>query len=85
MDDVLVMKDEQGGTATLTIFSPMSRYSKPVLRIEADDISGDFGPGDMIQTPDGIITAGQVVAGWMERPGRTDQEKAAGKSFLSQM
>lgn len=87
MDDILIAKDEDGGTAVLTTWSPMSHYGIPVLRVTADDVDGDFGPADIIgdpRQPESLITAASIVAGWASQPGRTDAERAAARSFLQQ-
>lgn len=88
----LVLRDAQGGEAWLTTDSPVSHYGCPVLRISAEDVLGDFGPADMIDTsgdperihPDRIITAADVVVGWAMKPDRTPEEKAAARKFLRQ-
>lgn len=80
MKDILICKDAGGGTAVLTNYSPMSHYGTPVLRIEANDISGDFGPADMV----GDVTAASVVAGWAAQPDRTTEDLQAAIKFLSQ-
>jgi hypothetical protein len=82
--DILVSTDERGGIAVLTTASPASSHGIPVLRIEAEDVSGDFGPSDLIGEPGNLITAASVVAGWIERPGRTAEEFAAARKFLGQ-
>ncbi len=81
MNDLLVTQDEKGGTATLTTASPLSHYGLPVLRIEAEDVSGDFGPSDCIAPG---LTAAGVVAGWAKEEGRTPEELQAARRFLSQ-
>jgi hypothetical protein len=82
--DILVLKDKKGGTARLTTDSPMSHYGAPVLRIEAEDIDGDFGPSDLLGNLPNIHTAGGVVMGWLSQTGRTRQEIEAGRKFLMQ-
>lgn len=81
MDDILISTDKDGGTAILTTASPMSHYGIPVLRIEADDVDGDFGPADII---DGGMTAASVILGWANIPGRTDEELRAARLYLGQ-
>lgn len=81
MEDILISIDPNGGTATLTTASPMSHYGIPVLRIEADDVEGDFGPADII---DGDMTAAGVILGWANRPGRTEDELRAARLYLGQ-
>lgn len=90
--NILVTRDAQGGEAWLTTDSPASHYGCPVLRIEADDVDGDFGPADMIDTsgdanrihPERIVTAADVVAGWARSTERTPEEIEAARKFLSQ-
>lgn len=90
--NILIQTDKDGGTAHLTTDSSQSHYGCPVLRIRAEDIDGDFGPADLIDTsgdpdnihPESIVTAGQIVAGWASRPERTDEERAAARMFLRQ-
>ncbi|HBG38938.1 MULTISPECIES: hypothetical protein [Clostridium] len=84
MDDIMIMQDANGGTAVLTTDSPLSHYGIPVLRIEADDINGDFAPADLIGSPPIIITAASVIAGWADNPERTPEEIAAARKYLSQ-
>lgn len=78
--NIIVATDKNGGTAALTTDSPLSHYGAPVLRIEADDIDGDFGPRDII---DGRPAA-YAVAGWAIQAERTPEEIEAAKKFLSQ-
>lgn len=48
MKDVLITKDESGGTVVLTTDSPLSCYGLPILRVDTLDISEDFGPSDIV-------------------------------------
>lgn len=80
MGDILIARDPGGGTAILTTRSPLCRYGTPVLRIEADDIEGDYVPADVI----GDITAAQIVAGWAVSGQRTPDELEAVGRYLSQ-
>lgn len=85
--DIIICTDPQGGIARLTTDSPASHYGIPVLRVEAEDVSGDFGPADLIgdiEKPDKLITAAQVVAGWASKPERTKAEIETAASFLRQ-
>lgn len=87
MEDILIITDKDGGTAYLTTNSPMSHYGTPVLRIEANDAEGDFGPADIIGEVvggGGIMTAADVVYGWAIRPERTEAEFKIARSYLSQ-
>lgn len=81
MDDILISTDNKGGRAYLTTSSPVSHYGIPILRIEAEDIDGDFGPSDII---DGTMTAADIIVGWAKRPGRTNDELIAARKFLGQ-
>lgn len=81
MDDILVIKDEQGGTAVLTINSPQSCYGLPILRIKTLDWEDDFGPADLLAN---LITAAEVVADWASQDGRTPEELKAAVAFLRQ-
>ena len=60
--DYLILKDTDGGTCALTTYSPQSHYGIPVLRIEAEDVLGDYdyGPADVI--PGSHLTAADIVA-----------------------
>jgi hypothetical protein len=83
----LVTRDKDGGTAVLTTDAPGSRYGIPVLRIEADDVKGDFGPADLIDARpmgDGFIAAARVVAGWAADAARTPAEREAARRFCGQ-
>lgn len=82
--NILIMTDSKGGTAHLTTDSPMCKYGIPILRIEADDIDGDFGPADLIGTPPKLFPAADIVMSWLLEPKRTEEEILAGKKFLSQ-
>ena len=87
MKDIFISKDTSGGTVTLTTNSSQSHYGCPVLRIEADDIDGDFGPADLIDfrlIGEGIRPAADVVAVWAHQPTRTADEIEAACHFLSQ-
>ena len=87
MEDILITKDKKGGTAILTTGSPLSHYGVPVLRIEAEDVDGDFGPADLIgdlDQPERIITAASIVAGWAKTGERTREETEAARLFLCQ-
>ena len=82
--NILVAKDISGGTAVLTTDSPASRYDMPVLQITADDIDGDFGPGDLINIGEMVIPAAEIVHNWACKTGRTTAEISAARKFLSQ-
>ena len=84
MKDIMVCKDKSGGTAVLTTASPASHYGIPVLRIEAYDISGDFGPADIIGEPPKMFTAAEIIAGWASQNGRTAEELTAARKYLAQ-
>ena len=82
--EIFITKDEKGGTCHLTTDSSASHYGIPVLRIDGEDIDGDFGPADIIGTAPSIIYAAEAVAGWAKQPGRTAEEIKAARSFLRQ-
>jgi len=84
MEDILISKDKKGGTAILTTGSPQSHYGIPVLRIEAEDVDGDFGPADQIGNPPNVMTAAGIVAGWARTGKHTKEEIEAARLFLSQ-
>jgi len=87
MEDILITKDEKGGTAILTTESSLSHYGIPVLRIEAEDVDGDFGPADLIgdlDHPERIMTAASIIAGWAKTGKRTKEEIETAGLFLSQ-
>lgn len=81
---ILILTDDKGGTVHLTNESPASRYGMPVLQIDAEDVSGDFGPSDLIGTIPHVFCAADVVATWLAQPQRTPEEIEAGRLFLSQ-
>ncbi len=86
-EDILITTDPDGGTAVLTTNSPCSHYGCPVLRIEAEDVDGDFGPADLIDFSgigQGMAPAANIVAGWAMAPARTDEEREAARRFLCQ-
>ena len=87
MDDILLSTDDKGGTAVLTTGSPMSHYGCPVLRIEAEDVSGDFGPADLIDATSiggSLMAAAGIVAGWASDPERTEAEIGAARMYCAQ-
>lgn len=81
MTHILISTDPNGGQAYLTTNSSQSHYGVPVLRVEADDVSGDFGPADIIH---GTMTAADVIAGWAREPERTEEEVKIARQYLSQ-
>ena len=81
MTDILLTTDPDGGTAVLTTASPASHYGIPTLRITADDVNGDFGPADLIESN---LTAAMVVHGWALVADRTADELHAARLYLSQ-
>jgi len=83
MKDILITTDADGGTAVLTVDAPGSHYGIPVLRIEAADIGGDFGPADILSGPP-LLYAAQVVAGWAAEPIRTAADRSVARSFCAQ-
>lgn len=85
--DILILTDLDGGTAVLTCDSPQSHYGIPVLRIEAKDIDGDFGPADLIDATSvggAIFPAANIVVAWARQSERTPQEVGTARQFLSQ-
>ena len=82
--NILICKDGKGGTAILTTDSPGSHYGIPVLRIEAEDVDGDFGPADVVVKKPPFITAADVVCGWAYDRDRTHDEVEAARRFCAQ-
>lgn len=82
--DITICEDKKGGTARLTTESPASYYGIPILRIEADDVNGDFGPADLLGDANHVMLASQIVKGWAAQPGRTKAELEAARLFLHQ-
>jgi hypothetical protein len=83
----MISTDGKGGRAYLTWGSPMSHYGCPVLRIDAEDVDGDFGPADLIDASSigrGVFPAANIVAGWVAKVGRTPEEVEAARKFLAQ-
>jgi hypothetical protein len=70
----------------LTTDSPASHYGLPVLRIDAADVAGDFGPADLLGDVDRpeTLTAAEIVAGWAMNAERNEEELEAARTFLSQ-
>ena len=83
MEDIFIAMDEKGGTAILTTDTPMSSHGIPILRINAENIKGDFEPGDIIGD-DCTTTAAEVVVGWAKSRNRTEAELKAATVFLKQ-
>lgn len=84
MNDILILRDKNGGTAILTTASPASHYGIPVLQIDADDVSGDFGPGDLLGELPNIFPAANIVAAWGRAPERTNEEREIAARYLRQ-
>jgi hypothetical protein len=74
------------GRAVLTTDSPLSHEGTPILRVEAEDIGGDFRAGDLVDTDaqGNPIRAGFIVALWALKPERTRREIHAARRFLRQ-
>jgi len=87
MDDILILEDEEGSRVILTTNSPLSVHGIPVLRIEADDIGGDYRAMDRIDatgTGEAVIPVAGMVVNWARHPGRTAEELEIAKMFLRQ-
>ena len=82
MKDILIKKDEKGGTIILTADSPASTQGIPILKVDTEDAEGEFGPSDIIG--EDLLTAAEVVVGWAKEKKRTKEEIEAAKLFLSQ-
>jgi hypothetical protein len=82
--DYLILTDTEGGTATLKTNSPASHYGIPILRIDASDVVGDFGPADLIATEPKPLSAAVIVAAWGGSPERTPEEREAARKYLCQ-
>ena len=85
--DYLILTDADKGTVRLTTDGSTSDYGIPVLRIEAEDICGDFRPADIISDmdePERCVTAASIVHDWASGPDRTADEMAAARLFLGQ-
>ena len=80
--DFTIWTDDDGGTIRLTTNSPASHYRLPVLVVDAADLSGDFGPADLLGTSG--IYAADLVAQWGSEEARTETERAAARRFLDQ-
>ena len=85
--EILIMTDAHGGTVRLTTRGASSRSGAPVLRVESKEISGDFGPSDLIDASGiggGTFPAAVVVLGWAEEGDRTPEEIEMARWFLDQ-
>ena len=95
--DFLITTDETGGTMRLTNSFPENHCDSLILRVDADDLRGDFWPADDLARsfdpalliakgkPDFSLTAAGVVYCWaVLHPGRTTEELAAASRFLRQ-
>jgi hypothetical protein len=84
----LILTDVIGGTVRLTTESPIGHFGMPVLRVESEELSGDFAPADMLVDPEGgaagAETAAEIVHAWASELGRTDEEIEAAQRFLVQ-
>ena len=75
--DILICKDEKGGTLVL-----ITACKHPMLRIDTEEVSGFFGPMDMIPADDEPFPAAAIVARWARHPKRTTEEIKAATEFL---
>lgn len=79
MKDIIIKRDKSG-TARLTTESSQSHYGIPVLSVEADDVSGYFGPADMV----GAAHAADIVIGWLRSARLTTDELQDVRNYLRQ-
>jgi len=85
--DFLILTDEDGGAVRLTSTAAESSYGIPVLEITGADISGAFGPGDLVgdlDKPETLVCAADIVRTWLQDPGRTPAEAQAARLFLGE-
>ena len=85
--DILIASDDKGGEIRLTNQRASSRAVTLVLSIKGEDISGDFGPSDLIDFSSigrGMLPAEDIVAGWLQSDGRRPEELVAARLFLHQ-
>jgi len=80
----LISANACDGDAWLTNESRASRYGIPVLEVTRGDVSGTFGPKDIIGEPPPLFCTAQVVLSWGMKPDRTVDERDAARRFLSQ-
>lgn len=74
-----VIADRRGARAVLVTDHPMAG-GRPVLLVQAGDVSGLYGPRDVLRT----ASAGALVEVWAEQSGRTEAELEAARAFLGQ-
>jgi len=82
MKDILIRKDEKGGTIILTTNSPASTQGIPILKVDTEDTEGEFGPSDIIG--EDLLTAAELIVEWAKKGKRNKEEIEAAKLFLSQ-
>ena len=82
MKDILIRRDEKGGTIILTTNSPASTQGIPILKVDTEDTEGEFGPSDIIG--EDLLTAAEVVVGWAKEKKRIKEKIEAARLFLSQ-
>ena len=85
--DILIASDDKGGEIRLTNQTVSSCGVDLVLSIEAEDISDNFGPSDLIDFSSiggGMLPAEDIVAGWLQSDGRSPEERVAARLFLHQ-
>ena len=85
--DILIASDDKGGEIRLTNQTVSSHGIALVLSIQAEGISGNFGPSDLIDFSSvggGMLPAEDIVAGWLQSDGRRPEELVAARLFLHQ-
>jgi len=82
MKDILVKVDEKGGTVILTTDSPASTQGAPILKVDTEDLEGEFGPSDILG--EDLLTAAEFIVEWARTGERSKAETQAAKLFLSQ-
>jgi len=79
----VVVYDEGGLLAVLTVNSSASSYGRPVLRLTGHGaVLGDYGPGDRVPVLSRL--AGEWVREWAAQPERTAAEREAARRFLGE-
>lgn len=85
--DILIASDDKGGAMRLTNQTESSRDGSLVLSIKDEEVSGDFGPTDMIDFSSvggGLLPAEDIISGWLQTGVRQPEELEAGRLFLHQ-
>ena len=79
--NLLIYSPRDGENLSLTTESASSSYGIPVMRIESPELTGDFGPADLLGPN---LTAAKALVGLHHNIPLEGDALEAAKQFLSQ-